>query len=277
MSTPPPPPSTAPSPAPAPRATPPVPAKPAPPPPPPRSGPIADRGVVRHDAVHTVRWTVDGTAKVIAETDAGTLEARGTVVVGGPLTADSGRVTGSLDVGGAVEVASTLVVDGHLRARSPVHAGDLELKGTARCAGDVRVDRTVSVRGTLTVPNLRGTDVDLEGATHIRGDVEATRVEARFEQDSEIGRILARSVRLRGRVPSLVDKAFFRHAIVTVDRIEADRVELEAVTVLFVRAPEIVLGREASVAEVEGKIVRRHPSSHLGPESKSPPPYGLRR
>jgi len=62
-----------------------------------------------------------------------------------------------------------------------------------------------------------------------------------------------------------------------VDRIEAESVKLEGVKVAFVRAPQVILGRGCHVTEVDGTIVRRHPSSHVGPESRSLPPYGLRR
>jgi len=236
-----------------------------------------DEGVVRHDSVHAERWTVGGTTKVLAEADAGAVEARGTVVIGGALSADACRVVGALDVGGAIDVRSALFVDGALRTRSTVHGGELEFRGSARCAGDVRADGAFTLRGSLTAPNLRATKVTLHGSADLPGAVEAQEVGAQFLHDSHLGQVRAKSVRLRGKVATIVDKAFFRHAAVTIERIEADSVELEAVHAVFVRAPEIVLGREASVGEVEGTIVRRHPTSHVGPESKSPPPYGLRR
>ncbi len=250
---------------------------PVPAPPPPRAGRLDDRGVVRHDAVHAERWTVHGTAKVIGEADAGGVEVQGTVVIGAGLTADSVRAVGTLDVGGPIGVRTTLRAEGHLRSRGAVEVGDLEVRGAARLSADLRSERFLRVRGSLAAPNVRATEIDLDGAAEVPGALEADRVDARFDRDSHLGRIRARSVRLRGRVPNVVDRAFFRHATVSVERIDADRVELEAVTVTFVRAPEIVVGRDASVAEVEGKIVRRHPSSHVGPESRTPPPYGLRR
>jgi cytoskeletal protein CcmA (bactofilin family) len=238
---------------------------------------VDDRGVVRHDAIHAEQWGVDGTTKVLGAADAGSVVVRGTAVIGAGLSADACRAVGTLDVGGPIEVRSTLSVEGHFRVRGAVHAGDLEVRGSARLTGDARSDRSLTVRGSLSAPNLRATAIDLEGAAEVPGVVEAEAVEARFDQDSHLGRIQARQVRLRGHVPNVVDRAFFRHANVSIERIDADHVELEAVTVLFVRAPEIVVGRDASVAEVDGKIVRRHPSSHIGPESKSPRPYGLRR
>jgi len=280
--------ATPPSPAPAaapptpPAAAPKPPAAAAPPPkpaapPPPRAGAAQDVGVVRHDALHVERWTVAGTTKVIAEADAGHVEIRGTVAIGGAFSADDARAVGSLDVGGPVTVRGALFVDGTLGVRSPLHAGGLELRGSARCAGDVRADAELTVRGSLHAPSLHASSVLLRGSAEVPGDLEAGRVDAQFLSDSRLGRIRAGSVRLRGRLPTLVDRAFFRHTSVSVERIDAEKVELEAVHVAFVHAPEVVLGRGASVGEVEGTIVRRHPSSHVGPESKSSPPYGLRR
>jgi len=270
------PPTSAPSPRPAtPPVTPPPPA--APPAPPPRQGRLDDRGVVRRDSVHAERWSVDGTAKVVGAADAGGVDVRGTAVIGAGFSSDSARVVGTLDVGAEIEVRTTLAVEGHLRTRGAVRAGDLELRGSGRVGGDVRSDRSLSVRGSVSAPNLRAATIDLEGSADVPGAIEADRVDGRFDRDSRLGRLSAREVRLRGHVPNVVDRALFRHVRVSVERIDAEHVELEAVTVLFVRAPEIVVGRDASVAEFDGKIVRRHPSSHLGPESKSTPPYGLRR
>jgi len=246
-------------------------------PPPPRTGSVADQGVVRHETVHAERWTVAGTTKVVSEADAASIDARGTVAIGGALTADSCAVTGSLDVGGGIEVRTTLHVDGHLRGRSTVHTGALEVKGTARCGGAVRADQELTVRGALIAPSVRATALHLHGAADVPGDLEASTVEARFEEDSRIGRIVGSSIRLRGRVPTLVDKAFFRHATVTIERIEGQKVELEAVHVALVHAEEVVLGRDAHISELEGTVVRRHSTARVGPRSKSPPPYGLSR
>jgi cytoskeletal protein CcmA (bactofilin family) len=240
-------------------------------------GNVADHGVTRHESIHAERWTLAGTTKVVAEADVGVAELQGTVAIGGALSAGSFHIVGDLDAGGAVEVQAALYVEGHLRTRASVHAGDLEVRGGARCAGEVRADRGLTVRGTLTAPSLRAATLTLHGSAEVPGDIEAQQIDGHFQHDSRLGRVRARSVRFRGKVSNLVDKALFRHADVTIERIEADKVELEAVHVVFVRAPEIIVGRDASVGEVEGTIVRRHPTSHVGPQSKSRPPFGLRR
>jgi hypothetical protein len=102
-------------------------------------------------------------------------------------------------------------------------------------------------------------------------------VDATFREASELGPIEARSVRLRGTLPNLVDKVFFHERKVVVERIDAESVDLAGVEVALVRAPKIVLGRGCHVTTAEGTIVSQHPSSTVGPESKSPPPFGLRR
>lgn len=139
------------------------------------------------------------------------------------------------------------------------------------------VERTLTSRGVLEAPSVAAGVLSLEGSATVPGEIRAIQVEAELPQASVIGSVVARTVRLHGRVSNLLDKVFFREGRTRVERVEADRVELEGADVRFVRAKEIVLGRESHVTEVEGTIVRRHPSSSVGPEVKSPLPYGLRR
>ena len=61
------------------------------------------------------------------------------------------------------------------------------------------------------------------------------------------------------------------------DRIEAETVVLSGVNVGYLRANQIVLGRDSEVTRVDGAIVSCHPTSHVGPVSRSAAPYGLTR
>jgi hypothetical protein len=202
----------------------------------------------------------------------------GTVSLGGRLSATTLRYQGTVDVAGPVDLQGRLSGSGTIRAGSALHALETDLRGTVRLLGPVAVDRTMKVRGVLSAPSLTVGDLDLEGEMHAPGPtIAAVRVAAQFSGDSELGAVRSRSVSLRAKIPNLVEKVLGRRVTVTVDRVEADQVDLEAVDVKFVRAPQITLGRHAHVTQYEGTIVSRHPTSRVGFESRSPPPYGLSR
>ncbi len=243
----------------------------------PRPGQLRDRGAVRHDTIDVARWTVSGTAKVATDATIGDLRLRGLVSVGGRLRAGTVRGEGTLEVAGPIEVAQSLSLKGTLRANAPVHAGSLTIGGTVRAAGPLTIDGTASVTGLLESPSLAAGAAQLVGGARIPGTVAVPTFFARLRETSRFGPIIGRSVVLYGKVPNVVDKVLFHECDVTVDRIEAETVNLEGVDVRFVRAPQVVLGRYCHVTEVEGTIVRQHPSSFVGPESRTPPPYGLRR
>lgn len=244
---------------------------------PPRTGSVRDRGVTRRDSVHATSWDVEGTVKVMGEVDVGTGRVSGVLSVAGPITADTLVCRGTLDVGGPIMVAGTLTTDGGLHGAGPVRAAHASFSGTSRLAGEVVIDGTLTTRGHFAAPSLRAGEFRGDGAVHVPGTIEAATVEVRIRRDSRFGTILAHSVRLTRSAPNPIETLFGRSPPSPVARIEADRVELEGVDVAFVRCPEVVLGREAHVTELEGTIVRRHSAALVGPRSKSPRPYGLSR
>ncbi len=258
-------------------STPVAPSAPLAPNPAPRPGILRDRGAVRHDGIEVARWTVNGTSKIAKDATVGDLRIRGLVVVGGRLGAGAVRGEGTLEVVGPIDVAQALSLKGTIRAGASVHAGSLAIAGTLRAAGPLTTDGPASVTGLLEVPSLAAGGAQLQGGARIPGPVAALTVFARLRETSRFGSIVGRSVVLYGRVPNVVDKVFPHAWDVTVDRIEAETVSLEGVDVAFVRAPQVTLGRSCHVTQVEGTIVRQHPSSFVGPESRTPPPYGLRR
>ena len=243
----------------------------------PRVPRVVDRGIAHHDALRAEVWTARGTVKVTGDVEVVTADVGDALAVGGSVSAAAFSCRGSLEVEGAVRVRDLLRLRGTVHAAGLVHAGDLRLDGSARVVGAVTVDRSATVRGGLLAASVTAELLDLDGSATVPGELRATTVLAEFRRRSAFGKVFGRTVRLRGHVPNLVDKAFFHLDPATVERIEADSVELTAVSVAFVRAKEIVLGRHAHVTAAEGTIVRRHPTSSVGPESKSPPPYGLRR
>ncbi|HEY6238897.1 MAG TPA: hypothetical protein VIZ68_06925, partial [Thermoplasmata archaeon] len=68
-----------------------------------------------------------------------------------------------------------------------------------------------------------------------------------------------------------------RHATFEVRTIEAKEADLEGVVAEYVRADRIALGPGCQIARIDGEVTRVHASSHVGPVSRSPAPYGLTR
>jgi cytoskeletal protein CcmA (bactofilin family) len=199
------------------------------------------------------------------------------VTVGGRVTGDVFEAKGTLDVGATVEIAERFETDGTTRIVGSCRAAEVTLRGTTRIGAEVRVERLLHVHGSLSAPEVHAGVLLVEGSLDVPKEVSATEVDATFRAPSHLGIVRARSVRLTLRPANPVEMVLGRRLPVSVDRIEAETVHLEAVDVGFVRATEIVLGRNAHVIAYEGSIVRRHPSARVGPESRSPPPHGLSR
>lgn len=246
-----------------------------------REGAYREVGTVRHSSIHAQRYRLAGTGKVVGDVDVEEGRFKGMFSVGGPLTAERIDSDGSLEVLGDILVRERLRSQGTLRAGASLRATTAELRGVVRVAKDVRVDRTLSVRGTFEV----GGSVDAglftpEGRFVIDGSLSARDITGQFDGDSRVETITAPTIQLR-------PKAFVRLPIdlpplrpkgsLVVARIEADAVNLEGVTVHYLKAPQIVLGRNCHVTQLEGTVVRRDRSSHVGFESRSPPPPGLSR
>lgn len=249
---------------------------------PPRVGAIRETGVVRHDAVRTASWTMTGLAKVEGDVEVGSGASHGSLSVAGKLIADGFRARGTTEVVGPVEVRSALTLNGTAQFGSGLHAGSLDVRGTLRSEAPVRVDQQLIVRGAVEAPSVSASLLDLSGSATVPGELLALAVvRARFRGDSRLGTVRAKRVALDGPptalIPTLWRSVFGGSADVRVDRIEADSVELSAISVGFVRAREVVLGAGAQVTTVEGTIVRRHRTSRVGPESRSPAPHGLSR
>jgi len=246
-------------------------------PPRPRPGEVRDLGTVRKESVDTDRWTARGTVKVTGDASLGQGTLEGVVSVGGKLAATGLTYRGTLDVAGAMDVRGTFAGSGSLRAGLTLHAVAADLKGTVRVAGATSVDHGLTVRGSLAAASLAVGELSLYGEARVPGEIVGHSVSARLTADSAFGSLRAASVDLHAKVPNLVEKVLGHRVAVSIQRIDADVVDLEGVDVKFVHAPQITLGRGAHITEYEGTIVRRHPSSRVGFESRSPPPYGLSR
>ncbi|MGA8604272.1 MAG: hypothetical protein WB788_04305 [Thermoplasmata archaeon] len=242
-----------------------------------RAGEIRDQGTIRRDSVDAAQWSARGAVKVTGDVNVGQAVTEGTVSIGGKLTANAFRSHGALEVEGPVEVAGSFAGSGQLRAALTLHAVEADLRGASHVLGAVTVDQTLTVHGNLSAPSLAVGAFQLNGTAEIPGDLVGRSVSAHFTNPSALGTVRASTVKLSAKLPNLVEKVLGRQMAVTVRRVEADTVVLEGVDVQFVRSPQISLGRAAHVTEYEGTIVRRHPSSRVGFESRSPRPYGLTR
>lgn len=246
-------------------------------PPVPRGPSTTDRGTVRREEVRAERWSVRGIAKVARDVDVGAGDLGGTVIVGGSFAAGELTVHGSLETRGALQVDGRLRAHGSVDSGAGVQAREASFQGTVRATTELAVATTLEVRGTVRAPTVRAGTFLLRGSAAIPGSVVTTTFDARLFDDSTFGLLQASELRLHGPAPNVVRRVLGREATVTVERVEAKTVHLEAVRARFVRAEEIVLGRAAHVATLEGRLVRAHPSSRVGPESWSRPPAGLSR
>ncbi len=244
---------------------------------PPRGPTVRDEGASRHDSLSAERWTARGIVKVVGEAAIGQGTVDGQLSVGGALTAETFSLRGSGLFGGPVTVRARLTLRGEMRAGSTVRAGEARLDGQVHVTAPVEVDRILDVTGALRAPSVTAGDLRLDGSVEVPGELRALRIDVRFRATSQVGSVSAPAVRLAGHVPNLIEKVLGRRVHVSVGSVTAELAEIVGVEVGFVEAKEIVLGRDASVTQVEGTIVRRHPSARVGPRSESRPPHGLRR
>lgn len=267
---------------PAPSLAPPVPpvvgTNPSVPPLPPRSGQIIDRGTTRRESVRAEIWALDGSAKILGAVDVGQADLRGFVTIAGALSADRVLARGEIEVAGALTAHGTLEIRGQGRAFADVDAENAGFDGSVSIGGALRVKRLLQVRGQFAViGNVTAGFFDADGRFDIRGTLKAPRVRATIRETSRIGAVEGDDVqfRLPSRPPIL--RTILPSPNLDVDRIEAKTVHLEGVTVQYVRADRIVVGRRCHVVRYDGTVVSCHASSHLGPESRTPPPPGLSR
>jgi cytoskeletal protein CcmA (bactofilin family) len=267
-------PTGAPKPVAPPAAPPATPAKPPPAPPPPLAGEATDTGASRRDSVRLLRWTVRGSAKVLGPVEVGVVEADGLLSVGGNLSAGDVRVRGALLALGTTRCTGQLDVVGSARFGAPVEAASLSLRSRSEFAAGLRVSGEAKVDGLLTLPgDLEAGRLEFSGSLSVGGLLSADEVHGTLEGESRATTVRAKRLELaRPSFPPWKRGGSFR-----AERIDADIVRLEGTRVEYLCAKEIHLGPDCHVARAEGTIVERHRSSHVGYESKSPPPPGLFR
>lgn len=240
-------------------------------------GQVRERGATLRASVRADTWSARGLTKVVGSVEVGTGKLEGLVVVGEAVSARELTVRGSLEVSGPVTVSGELSLHGSIRAGGPVRAREAALAGTVLTDGGVEVSGTLVARGRFSAASVAARESRLAGVVQVSGEVRSAGVELELDEGSEVGTVVARTVRAVGPEGRTLDRLLgkFRHA--RIERIEAESVTLEKVEVGTVRAREVVLGRDAHVGLLDATKVRAHPSARIGPESRSPPPPGLRR
>jgi hypothetical protein len=227
--------------------------------------------------VHALTWVTDGTVKVTGDVDVGDAKHAGALSVAGTVTADRFQCRGALDAGGALAISGNLTTETSFHATGPVQAKQASFSGTTRIVREVVVEGALTFKGQFAAASVRAGQFHGDGVVEVPGTMDAVDVDVRIRRDSHLGIIRARTVRLIHTPPNPIEWVLGRSTGTPVARIEADKAELEGVDVAFLRCPEVVLGRDAHVTEIEGTVVRRHASARVGPRSKTPAPYGLSR
>lgn len=240
----------------------------------PLTGDLADVGSVRRESVRARRWSARGGAKVLGDVEVESSNLAGLISVRGKIRAQRFHVNGTLDANGSIDVAGALELAGTARLAAPVQAGSLELKGAAKIGGPLTVQGAAHWKGSLDVAGgITAGSVDFEGAVTASGDLVAPTLTGRLKGPSRVPNLRATQLRLTrpGLFPPM------QTGSLTVVRIDAQVAHLEGVTAELVKAEHITVGPGCHIASVEGQLDSVHPSSHVGPESRSHRPYGLSR
>ncbi len=248
------------------------------------TGSVRSTGAARWSSVRAVQWTARGTTKVTGAVEVAVADLRGVVTVGGPLALRKGEVVGSLRVDRDVRVYGSLAVRGSLSVGGAVAGVELRVAGSADVKGPTELSGLCDVRGGFrTEGNVRADVFAFEGRVSIRGRLAARSVVGAIGDRSTVTEIVAPQVELRAaraRLPLPFPIPFLPPPPwrdLEVERIEATEARLSDVRVQFLRAERIWLGPNSHVQSYEGTIVERHKTAHVGPESETPPPYGLTR
>lgn len=243
---------------------------------------LDDHGSVVRESVRAAIWNAAGVAKVTGPVEVDVADLHGTVSVGGTVTAIDLTLHGELDVVGAVRVAHRFSSSGESRLQGGLGAERIDGSGSLDVRGPLTATGALAFDGSVRAPELNAPSVGVAGRLDVPGTVTVERLELEIGADCALGRLLAASVRVRRHRPMLPIPSwvpFLSHPppSLRVLRIEATEVDLEGVEVEFLRAERIRLGPGCHVAHYEGTIVHADPQAHVGPESRTPAPYGLTR
>jgi hypothetical protein len=251
-----------------------------PPPPPALSGSLLLTGTSRVPNVRTLDWVARGFTKVAGDVEIGTGRVTGSLAVGGKLLGRQLDLSGAHRIDGELRLSEDLRARGTFRTGGDVSARSAQLTGTIEIGGTLKVEELLQWKGSLEVGHdVRADTVLFQGRLAIQGTLAAQSISGEVETLSSVAEIEADWIEIRRRKPRF---AIFLlppppwHEL-EVQRIEAKEVHLAGVRVHRLKADRIFLGPDSHVEYVEGTILQRDKDAHVGPESESPPPHGLSR
>lgn len=239
----------------------------------PLTGDLRDVGTALRDAVRARSYTAIGAVKVLGAVEVGSGDVRGSVSIAGRLTAERFRSDGLLDVGASVKVQGDASLKGSTRVLGDLSAGDLRASGEIVVTGALTIDAQAVVVGDLTVTGATtARSLELDGTVQAPGELNCPIIQGRLRGPSRVGAIHAQHVRIvRAGFP------FGHRGALLADRIEATEVELEAVSVEYLRAERVTLGPHCQVTRLDGEVIRQHRTAVVGPVAYEAPPPGLTR
>ncbi len=240
-------------------------------------GQVRERGATLRTSVRAETWAARGLTKVVGSVEVGTGKLEGFVVVGEAISTRDLSVRGSLEVAGSITVSGELSLHGSIRAGGPLRAREAALTGTVRADSGAEVAGSLVARGRFSAASVAARESRLAGVVQVPGEVRSADVDLELDEGSELGTVVGRTVRAAGPEGRTLDRLLGKSRHARIEWIEAESVTLEKVEVGAVRAREVVLGRDAHVGLLDATKVRAHASARVGPESRSPPPPGLRR
>jgi cytoskeletal protein CcmA (bactofilin family) len=218
-------------------------------------------------------WRSDGAAKILGNVEVEEGETRGVASIRGTLVAARFRAGGTLDVLGDARVAEEIALRGTGRFGASLTADRLTADGTIDIAAALRAKSRVEWTGVLEASDLSAPAVRFRGRARVSGDLVSENLDARLEGG------VSRVTVLRARALRVARAGFppWRRGSLVAERIEAIEAELEGVRAEYVRADRVRVGPDCHLSRVDGRIVRRHRSAHIGPESESEVPPWLTR
>lgn len=201
---------------------------------------ITGSGTVSGQPVRTREFRSAGSARVV-----------------GSLEAEEARIAGSCDIDGDVQVTE-FRTSGSTRIAGGLRAKEIEASGSLDVAKSVTTEEFVASGGLRVGGDVTAQEFHASGAVKIGGTVKAQEVRLELQGSSAIGAIQAQEVEVRAT------GGFVRfRGDLTVDRVEAEEVRLEATRAAYVKGADVRIGPHCHIDVVEAHDLVVHESSEV--------------
>ncbi|MCI4366601.1 MAG: hypothetical protein L3K08_02495 [Thermoplasmata archaeon] len=217
---------------------------------------------------------LNGRAKVTGPVELDAITVRGDLAIAGSAKVDRWDTDGHVSVEGAASGGGAWRCAGEHRFGAALTVESLDARGRLDVAGALTTTGAISVVGSIdVVGDVKGASVTWSGAAAISGEVRAGSIAITTIGPSKVGALRANSIRIAHKGGRFAANP----AALEVLEIEGKEVHLAGVIAQHVKADRISVGPGCRLSQVDGTVVSRDPSSHIGPQSKTPRPYGLSR